>query len=88
MESEWRETRGPSFLQRSGHARPECGRELGRWITPFRRRVGRWITDLTPLWPLLAGQHCTFRAQDPPWVEPWLPSLNLRFLKSNDSDGM
>eukprot|EP00884_Botryococcus_braunii_P002885 jgi/Botrbrau1/12598/Bobra.0169s0126.1 len=69
--------------------RAECGRELGRWITPFRRRVGRWITDVTPLWPLLSGRHCTFRAQDPPWVEPWYPSLNLRFRKSDDGgDGL
>lgn len=27
--------------------------ELGRWATPFRRRVGRWLTDVTPLIGLL-----------------------------------
>ena len=21
-----------------------CGPELGRWVTPYRRRVGRWLT--------------------------------------------
>ena len=35
-----------------------CGRELGRWITPFRRRVGRWLTDVTLLWPLLSSRQC------------------------------
>ena len=23
-----------------------CGPELGRWVTPYRRRVGRWLTEV------------------------------------------
>ncbi|KAK9821321.1 hypothetical protein WJX81_001912 [Elliptochloris bilobata] len=62
----------------------ECGRELGRWITPFRRRVGRWLTDVTPLRPLLnGGQRCRFRLQTAPWGLPWRPSLTLRFSNSS-----
>ena len=26
---------------------PLCGLELGRWITPFRRRIGRWLTEIS-----------------------------------------
>ena len=37
-----------------------CGRELGRWITPFRRRVGRWLTDVTLLSPLLSSGQCRY----------------------------
>ena len=24
-----------------------CGPELGRWVTPYRRRVGRWLTEVS-----------------------------------------
>ncbi|KAK9835916.1 hypothetical protein WJX74_010910 [Apatococcus lobatus] len=58
---------------------PGCGRELGRWITPFRRRIGRWLTDVTPLLGLLSSSRCHFHIQTAPWALPWKPSLNLRF---------
>ncbi|CAL5224693.1 g7419 [Coccomyxa viridis] len=60
-----------------------CGRELGRWITPFRRRVGRWLTDVTVLSPLLSSRQCRFQAQTAPWALPWKPSLSLRFTKDD-----
>lgn len=62
--------------------------ELGRWITPFRRRVGRWLTPVTPLLPLLSkdgaggggpAPACTFTMTTPPWAGPWYPTLSLRF---------
>ncbi|DBA77212.1 TPA: hypothetical protein ACH3X1_009783 [Trebouxia sp. C0004] len=60
----------------------QCGRELGRWITPFRRRIGRWLTDVTPLMPLLTGQQCHFHLQTTPWALTWTPSLTLRFTNT------
>lgn len=46
-----------------------CGRELGRWMSPFKRRAGRWLTDATGKMPLLTpGQQCTFTAQSAPWA--------------------
>lgn len=62
-----------------------CGRELGRWITPFRRRIGRWLTDVTPLLPLLTGRHCHFHLQTAPWALTWTPSLTLRFSNISTS---
>lgn len=62
-----------------------CGQEMGRWITPFRRRVGRWLTDISPLLPLLTSPQasdppvCQFTMKTVPWALPWKPSLNLRF---------
>ncbi|XP_067865889.1 uncharacterized protein si:dkey-256h2.1 isoform X2 [Heterodontus francisci] len=58
---------------------PYCNLELGRWITPFRRRIGRWLTDVSPLLPLLNTKQCTFTLKTAPWAMPWKPSLNLRF---------
>ena len=58
-----------------------CGAELGRWITPFRRRVGRWLTDVTPLLPLLlstSSNVCKVTMKTVPWAKPWKPAL--RFL--------
>lgn len=34
-----------------------CGRELARWVTPFRRRVGHWITDVTHLRGLITSER-------------------------------
>ncbi|KAL3136582.1 hypothetical protein ABBQ38_005828 [Trebouxia sp. C0009 RCD-2024] len=79
------------WLQRSSSsaadaaAVPQCGRELGRWITPFRRRIGRWLTDVTPLLPLLTSQKCHFHLQTAPWALTWTPSLTLRFTNSTPS---
>lgn len=61
-----------------------CGRELGRWATPFKRRGGRWLTDITALLPLLSGgPQCTFTMQSTPWAGTWVPSLTLRLLKNS-----
>ncbi|XP_032898127.1 uncharacterized protein LOC116986660 [Amblyraja radiata] len=56
-----------------------CNAELGRWITPFRRRIGHWLTDVSPLLPMLNARKCTFTMKTVPWAMPWKPSLNLRF---------
>ncbi|KAK3609886.1 hypothetical protein CHS0354_015079 [Potamilus streckersoni] len=56
-----------------------CGMELGRWISPFRRRIGIWLSDVSSLLPLLAGQTCMFTMKTAPWAMPWIPSLWLRF---------
>uniref|UniRef100_UPI00398F59E3 uncharacterized protein n=1 Tax=Pristiophorus japonicus TaxID=55135 RepID=UPI00398F59E3 len=60
-----------------------CNLELGRWITPFRRRIGRWLTDVSPLLPLLNAGTCIFTLKTVPWAMPWKPSLNLRFSKTS-----
>ncbi|XP_069769783.1 uncharacterized protein [Narcine bancroftii] len=60
-----------------------CNLELGRWITPFRRRIGHWLTDVSPLLPLLNAAKCTFTMKTVPWAMPWRPTLNLRFSKVN-----
>lgn len=79
----------------ASHSRgkPRCGLELGRWVTPFRRRnpLG-WITDVSTLLPALLpgsggggghatahGQQCTFTLQTAPWASGWRASLDLRF---------
>ncbi|XP_022088506.1 uncharacterized protein LOC110978103 [Acanthaster planci] len=64
---------------------PLCNMELGRWITPFRRRIGRWLTDVSPLFPLFTSDTCNFTMKTVPWAKAWEPSLNLRFSK--DSSG-
>lgn len=67
---------------------PACGRELGRWITPFKRRNGRWLTDATPLAALLTpGHKCTFTLQSAPWAGTWTGTLNLRFSSSRAGGG-
>eukprot|EP00877_Chromochloris_zofingiensis_P003300 jgi/Chrzof1/12971/Cz07g14140.t1 len=55
-----------------------CGRELARWVTPFRRRVGHWITDVTHLRGLITSERCLFQVQAPPWAGDWVPNINLR----------
>lgn len=58
---------------------PICGRELGRWMTPFRRRVGHWVTDASNYLPLLTSEQCTFTMQSAPWAGTWQPVLRLHF---------
>ncbi|XP_062510323.1 uncharacterized protein LOC134186380 [Corticium candelabrum] len=59
---------------------PYCGQELGRWITPFRRRIGHWLTPVRPLLPFFDAKRCNFTMKlDASWAMPWLPSLNIRF---------
>ena len=61
-----------------------CEQELGRWISPFRRRIGRWLTPVREFLPLIAprpGQAaatCQFKMNTAPWAMPWKPSLQLR----------
>ncbi|XP_047136930.1 uncharacterized protein LOC100204111 isoform X1 [Hydra vulgaris] len=55
-----------------------CGKEIGRWITPFRRRIGRWLTNIRPLIPLFNSEKCTFTMKTVPWAMPWKPSLTIR----------
>ncbi|XP_078376545.1 uncharacterized protein LOC144659900 [Oculina patagonica] len=63
-----------------------CGLELGRWITPFRRRIGRWLTPVKPLIPLLqsadssSNNKCNFTIKTVPWAMAWVPSLNIRLV--------
>ncbi|KAI1886130.1 hypothetical protein AGOR_G00210840 [Albula goreensis] len=64
---------------------PYCNRELGRWITAFRRGIGHWLTDVSPLLPLLTTGKCTFTMKTVPWAMPWMASLNLRFRSTNHS---
>ncbi|XP_065837968.1 uncharacterized protein [Oscarella lobularis] len=63
-----------------------CGQELGRWITPFRRRIGRWLTDVTPLLPFFDAPTCNLTMKTVPWALPWYPSLNIRLSKRDNSD--
>jgi len=58
--------------------------ELGRWITPFRRRVGRWLTDITPFVPLITSSTCNFTIHTDPWLtHVWVPTLNIRLSNFN-----
>lgn len=63
-----------------------CGLELGRWITPFRRRIGRWLTPVKPLIPLLQSadsssrNQCNFTMKTVPWAMAWVPTLNVRLV--------
>ncbi|KXZ53253.1 hypothetical protein GPECTOR_7g1147 [Gonium pectorale] len=63
-----------------GAGEQRCGLELGRWATPFRRRVGRWLTDVTPLLAALGdGGRCAFTVQTAPWADGnWTATLSLR----------
>ena len=58
-----------------------CSKQ-GESVCVYRRRIGRWLTDVTPLMPLLTGQHCHFHLQTAPWALTWTPSLTLRFTNT------
>eukprot|EP00041_Stephanoeca_diplocostata_P019331 m.414820 g.414820 ORF g.414820 m.414820 type:complete len:630 (-) comp21275_c1_seq2:3608-5497(-) len=51
--------------------------ELGRWVTPFRRRGGRWLTS-TELFPMMPG-GATCRVQTLLGGEAWYATASLRF---------
>ena len=51
--------------------------ELGRWVTPFRRRAGRWLTDVTSLAPALAAGACSFELQAA--AGGWVVDASLRY---------
>ena len=55
-----------------------CGKEIGRWITPFRRRIGRWLTNIEPLIPMFTTSKCKFTIKTVPWAMPWKPALKIR----------
>jgi len=63
--------------KKRNHHQVRLGPEIGRWITPFRRRIGRWLTDIRPLAPLFTSKSCTFTMKTVPWAMPWKPSLKL-----------
>lgn len=48
------------------------------------RRIGRWLTNVSELMPLIHSptKTCEFTMKTAPWAMPWVPSLNLRLLKS------
>eukprot|EP01097_Dermamoeba_algensis_P001365 TRINITY_DN1517_c0_g2_i3.p1 TRINITY_DN1517_c0_g2~~TRINITY_DN1517_c0_g2_i3.p1 ORF type:complete len:743 (-),score=178.62 TRINITY_DN1517_c0_g2_i3:1527-3713(-) len=65
---------------------PLCGQELGRYITPFRRRIGRWITPITSQMPLFTSNKCNFTIGTDPWIlKPWQPTLRLRLMKFSEA---
>ncbi|XP_056237625.1 uncharacterized protein si:dkey-256h2.1 [Seriola aureovittata] len=66
------------------HLSVYCNMELGRWITAFHRGIGRWLTDVSPLFPLLDSNRCTFTMKTVPWAMPWIVSLNLRFSNQTE----
>jgi hypothetical protein len=51
--------------------------EMGRWVTPFRRRGGRWLTPATQLLPRLNTTNCTFALASP--GDDWIADVSLRF---------
>lgn len=42
----WRDG-NPSAVLVAPNLSGACGPELGRWVTPYRRRVGRWLTEVS-----------------------------------------
>ena len=68
-----------------------CNQELGRWISPFRRRIGRWLTPVHSFLPLLtppvgqAQATCQFTMKTVPWAMPWVPSLSIRCVATHIS---
>lgn len=74
-----------STAQPPANASVACAQELGRWISPFRRRIGRWLTPISSLAPLLAGdghgtvpQQCAFAIRTAAWAMPWRVTLSIR----------
>ena len=74
-----------------------CGPEVGRWMTPFRRRVGHWLTDISAmkgaiLQNLTESTTCRFKIQSVNWAATgqhfWYPTLTLRVGTSGQSEGI
>jgi len=63
-----------------------CGKEVARWITPFRRRIGRWLSNIRPVIPLFNSDRCTFVMKTVPWAMPWKPSLSIRLAGKSDGN--
>ncbi|KAK9845998.1 hypothetical protein WJX81_008020 [Elliptochloris bilobata] len=88
----WR-AENPGALLVTPNLSGACGPELGRWVTPYRRRVGRWLTEASHLRPLLAGngsvggRWCQFRLKTAPWATGWRATLDLRLGIDDPLDG-
>lgn len=80
----WPATSNPAYTGPMHLSEPDVTpNELGRWITPYRRRVGHWLTQVNPWLAVFAGgETCniTFVATDN--GSPWVFDLNLRFTQS------
>eukprot|EP00045_Choanoeca_perplexa_P017779 m.266606 g.266606 ORF g.266606 m.266606 type:complete len:696 (-) comp17630_c0_seq13:3-2090(-) len=60
--------------------------ELGRWITPYRRRVGHWVTPSKQyLAQFSNAKSCNFTLAASDNGHPWVFELTLRFLQDNQS---
>ena len=59
--------------------------ELGRWVTPFRRRAGRWTTDVTALASALAAGGCAFELDA--GGSPWVATASLRYELGGGAGG-
>eukprot|EP00730_Choanoeca_flexa_P007639 TRINITY_DN12364_c1_g5_i1.p2 TRINITY_DN12364_c1_g5~~TRINITY_DN12364_c1_g5_i1.p2 ORF type:complete len:682 (+),score=123.78 TRINITY_DN12364_c1_g5_i1:2723-4768(+) len=62
--------------------------ELGRWITPYRRRVGHWLTPAKQwLGQMTGAERCNFTLAASDNGHPWVFTLKLRFLsQASDSN--
>ncbi|EDQ87266.1 uncharacterized protein MONBRDRAFT_27478 [Monosiga brevicollis MX1] len=59
--------------------------EIGRWVTPYRRRVGHWLTDVTTYGAQLRpGARCQFNLSATDNGSPWVFKLSLRYPLDND----
>ena len=59
--------------------------ELGRWVTPFRRRIGRFLTPATHYMPLLTGANRTCAFHMSSSSPSWVATIALRFTNSAES---
>lgn len=70
---------------------PLCGQELGRWITPFKRRVGHWLTPVHSILPLLDSSSgvCNFtvtiNSSGGGYYDKWVPSLRIHLADYQQS---
>ncbi|QDZ17957.1 peptide-N-glycosidase [Chloropicon primus] len=69
----------------------DCGPEIGRWMTPFRRRGGRWFTDITNLKGAFSAGECRVTMQTVTWASSgshaWRPQLSLRIRSEQGREG-
>ena len=73
--------------RRHGTLRENAGdpNEIGRWVTPYRRRYGRWLTSATLVLAIMAqgGPQCAVAMGSADNGSPWVFTLRLRL--SGDS---
>lgn len=54
--------------------------QIGRWITPYRRRVGHWLTPASHWLPVfLKAETCNFTLKATDNGHPWVFDVSLRF---------